>query len=235
MYIPIWLIVVGVIVAYFIYKGRKGNRTSESSEVPTILNSETTVEEVEERVQFQKERIFELEHFDSPQFIDVQDAFDAMEVNYLRLKQRFSHTPEKVLEIARDWYRYADALRGLKFARVMLDVDMSDEAFDNAHERSKKPAIIKDEIEKKFKSLLGDDWQNIPLDYHERMEKMEEPDEKTSKKLGLNDWKYYYRDSANLYKLEDKRRKEKEEREAEEKKGDKKSNSKDKHVDESKS
>ena len=215
MYIPIWLIIIAVVV-YFIYRSKKRSHDSGSSEVPTILNSKVTVEEVEERVQFQKERIFKLEHFDSPQFIDLQDAFDVMEANYFRLKQRFSHTPEKVLEIARDWYRYADALRGLKFARVMLDVDMSDEAFDNAHERSKEPAIIKDEIEKKFKSLLGEDWQEIPPDYHEKMEKMDEPDEKTKKKLGLDDWKYYYRDSANLYKLEDKRRKEKEGREKEE-------------------
>jgi len=79
MYIPIWLIVIIAIIVYFVYRVKKQSGSLESLEEKTILNSETTVEEVEERVQFQKERIFELEHFDSPQFIDVQDAFDAMD------------------------------------------------------------------------------------------------------------------------------------------------------------
>jgi hypothetical protein len=68
------------------------------------------------------------------------------------------------------------------------------------------------EVEKKFKSLLGDDWQGIPPDYFKRMETIKEPDSKTKKELELaNDWKNYYRDSGNLYKLEERRRKEKEE------------------------
>ena len=93
---------------------------------------------------------------------------------------------------------------------------MSDEASENMDERSKEPSIIKDEVEKKFKSLLGEDWQKIPPDYFERMETMKKPDKEIEAKLGIADeWKYYYRGSENLFKLEEKRQKQEEEQEAE--------------------
>ncbi len=211
MYIPLWLIVIGIIIAIWIYNSRKKAGFTERPD---------SVESIENSVRFLKEaRIFNLEHFDSTHFIDKQNAFDAMEINYLRLKQRFSHIPEKVLEIARDWFKYVEALGDLKFARVMLDVDMSDEAFDNMDERSKEPSIIKDEVEKKFKSLLGEDWQKIPPDYFERMETTKKPDKETEAKLGIADeWKYYYAGSANLFRLEEKRQKQKKELETEKQK-----------------
>lgn len=207
MYIPTWVIVVAIIV-FWIYHSRKQRKMAGNIFDDPGLN----VEKIEESVRYQKENmIFSLEHFDSPHFIDIQDAFDVMEINYLRLKQRFSHNSEKIIEIAKDWYRYVGALGDMKSARVMLDVDMSDKAFDNLEESMKEPEIIKDEIEKKFRSLLGADWQEIPPDYFKRMETMEKPDKKTEKGLELGDsWKYYYRNSSNLYKLEKERLKAKE-------------------------
>lgn len=199
MYIPTWVIIVIVAVILLIWKSKKK------------FERPASVESIENSVQFLKERIFELEHFDSPHFIDYQDAFDAMEINYLRLKQRFSHTPEKVLEIAKDWWTYVEALGNLKHARVMLDVDMEDDSWERAGESMKGPSIIREEIEKKFKSLLTGDWQKIPLDYLKREETMGKS-ESAKKGLG-DDWKYYYRDSANLIKLEEKRQKEKIEKE----------------------
>ncbi|MFY9484848.1 MAG: hypothetical protein WAP74_04540 [Patescibacteria group bacterium] len=157
------------------------------------------MEDIEQGIYRQKNIIFSLNHFDSPHFIDVQNAFDAMEINYLRLKQRFAHVPDQALEIAKDWYRYAKALGDLKHARVMLAVDMDDYAF----EISKEPSVVKEEVEKKFKSLLGKDWQKIPLDYFERLEKMKKPDKKTAAKYGIGDgWKYYYQNDGNLFSLE---------------------------------
>lgn len=199
MYIPTWVIIVVVAVILLIWKSKKK------------FERPASVESIENSVQFLKERIFELEHFDSPHFIDYQDAFDAMEINYLRLKQRFSHTPEKVLEIAKDWWAYVEALGNLKHARVMLDVDMEDDSWERAGESMKGPSIIREEIEKKFKSLLTGDWQKIPLDYLKREETMGKS-ESAKKGLG-DDWKYYYRDSVNLIKLEEKRQKEKIEKE----------------------
>lgn len=200
MYIPTWLIIIAAIIVFYIYKSRKsGNNIS--------------VENIEASVSSQKKELFSLVHFDSPHFIDVQDAFDAMEINYLRLKQRLSHTPEKQLEIAKDWYRYVEALGNLKHARIMLDVDWDDGAWDRADENMKEPSIVKDEVEKKFKSLLDKDWQNIPLDYFKRMETMKKPDKKTEDHYEIGgSWKYYYQNSANLIRIEEKRMKEKEDK-----------------------
>ncbi|MBI2334257.1 hypothetical protein HYU96_00455 [Candidatus Daviesbacteria bacterium] len=207
MYLPVWLLIIGAIVAYWIYSRNSGKG---------ILVQPSNVEGIEGSVQFLKNSIFELVHFDSPHFIDTQNAFDAMEINYFRLKQRFIHNPEKVLEIARDWQRYVEALGDLKFARVMLDVDWSDDAYDKTGERMKEPSIIKKEIEKKLKLLLGKDWQEIPPDYFKREETMKKPDEKTKAKLGLDEWKFYYWGEKNLIRLDEIRQKEKEEKEKKE-------------------
>lgn len=199
MYIPTWLIII-VLVVLFIFWEKKKNRS--------INETPETVDSIEDKITFLKERIFSLEHFDSPHFIDYQNCFDTMEVNYLKIKQRFYHTTEKVLEISKDWHKYVEALYDLKHVRIMLDVDWSDNAWDTARDNSKEPEIIKEEIEKKFKTLLSKDFEKIPPNYFERMEKMEKPNEEDIKQFGNHDeWKYYYRDSNNLYKLEEKREK----------------------------
>lgn len=203
MYIPIWIIVIGAI-AFYIYR-------SKIKSVKNFLNPQSA-EEIESVVDRFKEKIFELEHFDSPHFIDLQDSFDAMEINYLRLKQRLFHTPEKVRELVVDWSRYVEALYDLKTARVLLDVDYGDDPFAAMQERSKEPLIVREEVEKKFRSILDKDWQEIPPDYFKRQETMKEPDKKTLAKYDFgDDWKYYYSNSANLYKLQEKRSLKKEE------------------------
>lgn len=190
--------ITSAILIFFIWKSKKK------------FERPGNVKDIEKNIQFLKEMIFELEHMDSPCFIDYQDAFDVMEVNYLRLKLRLSHMPEKVLEIAMDWWKYVDALDNLKRARVILDVDMSDNAWNNANERMKEPSIIKEEVEKKFKLLLDNNFQELPPDYFKRMETMGKSD---SAKKGLGeDWKFYYRDSGNFFKLQEKRRKEEKEK-----------------------
>lgn len=200
--------VLSFIIFLTYWFNRKSNNASKSN----------NVEKIEKGILYLKGSIFALEHFDSPHFIDYQDAFDVMEVNYFRLKQRFAHEPEKAVEIARDWYRYVQALYDLKSARILLDVDWDDGAWDRADQRTKEPTIAKDEIEKKFNALLGNDFQKVPPDYFKREEMMKKPNEKTKKSLGIaNEWKYYYRDnpdfySSNFHKMEELRRKDKEEK-----------------------
>lgn len=167
MYFPVWLIIAVAVVVYFIYKSKHKNGSGYQN-----------VEALEESVGRLKSMLFSEEHFKSPHFTDLQNTFDVMEANYFRLKQRLFHTPEKVLQVAKDWQNYVDALVKLKMVRVLLDVDSSDKAFDNATERSKEPSIVKDELEKKFRSMLGDDWQQIPPDFFQRIE-----DARTAKDL----------------------------------------------------
>lgn len=189
MYIPDWLIIAAIIIGIVvIFRYKKG-----------ILAKIETIEDVERRVPYFKDEIFALEHFDSPHFIDLQDSFDAMEINYFRLKQRLFHDQKKVLEVAKDWLNYVDSLSRIKHGRMILDVDWSENAWDKAEQRLKEPSIIKDEIEKKFKELLKQDWQSIPPDFFKREETMKKPILKKGELFV--DWKYYYKGSKNLINL----------------------------------
>lgn len=204
-----WVVVICVVI-YWLYTLLKNKG---------IGQQPRKIEDIEDSVYKIKVRIFELEPlFDSPHFIDYQNAYEAMEVNYLRLKQRFTHTPEKALEIALDWESYVQALSDLRFARVMLDVDLSDTAWENAGERMKEPSIIVEEVEKKFKGLLGKDWLEKPPDYFKRMEAKKKPGEKDTIDLKPDSWKQYYLMDKNFEAMEKMRAKLDEERkQAEEK------------------
>lgn len=197
MYIPIWIIVVAVVAYYFWSKSKQEQRQA------------NTVEHCEDIVYHYKQSLMEFAHFDSPRIIDLQDKYDVMEANYLRLKQRYLSNEGKKLEIARDWARYAEALYELKHARVMLDVDMSDSAYDNFAESSKEPHIISEEVEKKFKSLLGKDFHKLPLDYDDRKKKAGRKDEILSSLK--KDWGLY-QDSPNYHRMVEYREKEKKEK-----------------------
>jgi hypothetical protein len=83
-------------------------------------------------------------------------VFDTMESNYFRLKERFSDDKKKLREIAKNWHKYVLTLWDISFARVLED--------ENFTETTKESQIIKDEIEKKFKALLGNEWQDPDLD-----------------------------------------------------------------------
>jgi len=198
MYIPIWIFIIAVTVYYFWSKSKQE------------VQQANTVEHFEEVVWRFKKSLMEFAHFDSPRIIDLQDRHEVMEVNYLRLKQRYLNQEEKRIEIARDWAKYVEALSDLKHARIILDVDMSDNAFDNLIESSKEPHIITEEVEKKFKSLLGKDFYKLLLDYDERKKKAGKEDELF---IGLEeDWKLY-QDSPNYHRMVEYREKEKKEKE----------------------
>lgn len=197
MYIPIWIIVVAVVAYYFWSKSKQEQRQA------------NTVERCEEIANHYKQSLTEFAHFDSPRIIDLQDKYDVMEANYLRLKQRYLSDEEKRLEIARDWTRYVEALDELKHARVMLDVDLSDRAYENFSDRAKEPGIITEEVESKFKSLLGKDFHKLPLDYDERRKKAGKGDELLPSLE--EDWKLYH-DSPNYHRMVEYREKEKKEK-----------------------
>lgn len=194
MYIPAWLLILGIIVIYWFYKNsNKGGAVSR----PDCLD------DIEGKVFYFKDEIFKLEHFNSPHFIDAQNNYDIMEVNYLRLKERYAHMPDKLMELAQDWLRYVEALRDTKQARVMLDVDFTDDAFEHFEEASKQPTIITEEIEKKFKTLLGKDWQKLLPNFFERRDKAKpEVKKKGESLITPNAWKIFYSGETNLEKME---------------------------------
>lgn len=197
MYIPVWLIVIAVVIYYFWSKSKQSQQEANS------------VERFEQIADHYKNSLLEFAHFDSPRIIDLQDKYGVMEANYMKLKQRNLSNEEKKLELARDWARYVEALYELKSARIMLDVDMSDNAFDNFEENSKEPYIISEEVEGKFKALLGKDFYKLPLDFDERKKKAGRKDQFFSKLE--EDWELY-QDSPNYHRMIEYRAKQKKEK-----------------------
>lgn len=210
MYIPSWLLILIVIIVIFLLIKKDPNKKLLSSEKDDQEDGHhndnpETIEAIEERIKRLKDSIFSLARFDSPKFIDLQNDFDVMEVNYFKLKQKNIHNNDKALKIARDWYRYAWALESLKDAHLYLDLLFTDE--DKIKEKFREPAIVKEEIEKKFKLLLKNEFHELKPNFHKRLETMKGPDGKIRGKFGppADNWRYYYRQDENLDRLERKR------------------------------
>ncbi len=212
MYIPMWLIVIAVILFLYWNNSKSKQKTKpqiEDVEIDPIEEAGDSLEHLEYIANNYKTRLQELAHLDSPRIIDLQDKFVVMEANYFRVKQRYLSDAAKKLELARDWARYVEALNDLKVARVILDVDMSEDAVDTMWESSKEPSIIVDEVEKKFKELLGKDFQKLLPDYDERRKKAG-----TENKFNMSideDWPLYH-DSPSYHKMVELRAKEKKEK-----------------------
>lgn len=194
-----WLIIIGAVFVYLWYKNQ--NNSGERGDTNNIG-------ELERIASYDKSRLLNLEHFDSPHFIDLLNDSDVMEVNYMRLKQRYIHDKVKSLEIAKDWQKYVEALDDLKLARTILDVGEVDDFIED----SKEPSIIKEEIEKRFKTLLGKEWQKLMPDYFERTKKANEAMKKEADRIDVhNAWRVLYLGESNLEKMEKLRKAQKEE------------------------
>jgi hypothetical protein len=94
---------------------------------------------------------------------DEKDMVKAMEKDVTILRERYKHSEPKLYEIARDWMNFANAVYDMKFAREMLDVDMSKEAYDNFDERTKEARVIIPEITKRIEKELGEDANIKPI------------------------------------------------------------------------
>jgi hypothetical protein len=151
MYIPIWLIIAGVII-YFLWF-RKKNVVSDGEP--------TTVEEMWRSAEWSMGRVMEksplsgLEEIGS--FKDEREMVKAMETDAIRLRERYKHDPEKQKRIARDWMDYAKAVQEVKSAREMLDVDWEDGAYDRFDVSTKESYAIIHEVAKRVEDELGKD------------------------------------------------------------------------------
>lgn len=150
MYLPNELAILLIIgfICYLIYLAYKLYKSKHPS-----------IEDIEVMVDHKKKRLFEDEPITDCTILHKD--FNVMEENYLRLKQRFSSKKDKRLEIAQDRYKYTQTLNDIKFQNVMLICNDSDNAYDEYDELTKETYIIQDEIKKKFKWLLGKDYQEL--------------------------------------------------------------------------
>ena len=129
-----WIIIVGIVI-YIGYK---------------VYNSlYPSIEDIEKKVNYAKK------HASFMNNIYWEYAFETMESNYFRLKERLSNNKKKSREIAKDWHKYVLTLWDISFELLLEN--------ENFEKDTKEPQIIKDEIEKKFKELLGKDWKDPDL------------------------------------------------------------------------
>jgi hypothetical protein len=170
MYLPnelAILLIIGVI-CYLIYLAYKLYKSKHPG-----------IEDIEVMVDYEKKRLFEDEPITDCTILHKD--FNVMEKNYLRLKQRLSSKKDKRLEIAQDRYKYAQTLNEIKFQDVMLTCSNSDNAYEEYDELTKETYIIKDEIEKKLKLLLGKDWQELQSEIIRKAFKTNELKKKSKK------------------------------------------------------
>ena len=170
MYLPNGLVIFLIIgiIFYFIYLAYKLYKSKNPS-----------IEDIEVMVNYQKKELFQDEPITNCTILHKD--FNIMEKNYLRLKQRFSTEKHKRLEIAQDRYKYVQTLNEIKFQNVMLTCSDNDNAYENYDELTKETYIIQDEIEKKFKLLLGKDWQELQSEIIRKAFKVNENKNKISK------------------------------------------------------
>lgn len=147
MYIPIWVLIIAIIVTFFYLKSKKAKDGSEEDNISPEGNWKGA------------ERYKELVMGKSPLegFLkDERDMVKTMEIDMIRLRERYKYDKTKQAEIAQDWYDFAKAVYGIKSSSERLDVDMGDNAFESHFERTKEPHAIIQEVTKRVEELLGD-------------------------------------------------------------------------------
>lgn len=75
---------------------------------------------------------------------------------YSNLKSKFKDDPKTLVELAKDWANYWEALSDLDFSVELFMVDMqgsTDERDKRHDDRTRKPLAIKQSVETKFNTL----------------------------------------------------------------------------------
>ncbi len=140
------LVAIVIWVIYSVYKHWENSKP------------EKKVEELEASAVFWKEQALkDLLHLGKAQ---LEFVLDATERDYLHLKEQFKHDEKKQFELASDWCEYTKAINDLSYAGNMLDVDMSQNAYENYGETAKEPHIKRHEIERRFQTLRGEKLQD---------------------------------------------------------------------------
>lgn len=102
-------------------------------------------------------------------FQDQRDMITAMEVDMIRLRERYKHDSSKQYNIAQDWMDYSSSVFKVKLAKEFLNVDMDYNAYDNYYEKTKEAYIRIDEVFKRVEKELEND--SVSKIVHERLKK----------------------------------------------------------------
>lgn len=122
-----------------------------------------------ERIRVEKDKIqrkieggninFDLEDWTSSlhRLEKSEKVFDCSKKNFIRLSERFKHDKLKLIEITKDWCDYLNAYACL-FNESPLFVFGTDEDVKRLHDEKGMYIIKMEEVDKRFKNLLGDEY-----------------------------------------------------------------------------
>jgi len=149
MYIPTWIIILAIIIAIFYFRRQKINKDpAVDDDSPGAIWGEAT--------KF-KRSVMEESLLIEDYLCDERSMIEAMEMDMLRLRERYKHDSNKQIEIAQDWFDFAKAIHNLKFTKEMMDVLTEHDELESHRNNAIKINTIIQEIIKRTEGLLGEE------------------------------------------------------------------------------
>lgn len=147
MFVPTWLIVMALAVfALSLMRSRHSG--------PEMAPS---VDGLWAKADASKRKVLEYNHLIDDYLYDERQLVNAMELDSIRLRERFKHDPHRALQVATDWRDFADAVDVLTDERELLDVASGDNAFETFCDATKESSIAIEEIGQRVIGMLGDE------------------------------------------------------------------------------
>lgn len=173
----IFLIIIAIFL-YLIYRRLKPKAVSDEESMYIEHGAENVenferilLERMEERKDAVKKRIEEGDEekdfdFDLEEWVSAlsrvegdERTFYCNKKNFVRLSERFKHDKLKLIEVTKDWCDYLSAYSHL-FYESMLFVYGTDEQIKKLNDERDAYIIKMEEVEKRFKNLLGSEYVN---------------------------------------------------------------------------
>lgn len=148
-FLYIILIVIAIFV-YLIYKKQK----------PVIQSKEQIIENTKAQIAYKEEHL--LDHIKTNHLKDYMTTesalFECGKTNFIRLSERFKHDDVKLAQVTKDWIDYMDILNDAVYESELLDVSTEEGEGEEHWKRRDELYIQIQEIEKRFKDLLGKEY-----------------------------------------------------------------------------
>ena len=146
-----------VVIVFIFWQARNIDDWWENIKSRWPQRIETLLEEAEKRHSLVEEKI-DGSHLN--EYLTNQKVFLAYSYqNFQRLTVRYKHDDEKMRQIANDAIQYFETISDLVSNQEMLDVCDSD-ASDMYYKENDNLHIVREEIEKRFKAMLGKEYKD---------------------------------------------------------------------------
>ena len=150
------IIVIIIVIIYYFYKSAKQNNPQR-----IIEDYENTAKAFLGSIKSKDKSIYGRE--------DFEENILKMREWYVRLKEKYKHDNAKLIEIARDWkdYTYNQSSKSTNVYLWMEEED--EESAKELDQETKDNIFVIQEIENRFASMLGEDYQKELKDLRAKM------------------------------------------------------------------